>query len=326
MQQTIRPPLIQRNVREHPSFLNRLWRYQQERFPIFKHSLLIASFSFSAICLSALLRNEVGWPGWQSALMAFVSLLFFFLQLRLADEFKDFANDCRYRPERAVPRGLVTLEELRSLGIATIAIQATLVLFLRPALLPLLAAVWLYMALMRVEFGLSKWLQTHPFTYLWSHMLVVPLIDLFATACDWLPARSFAFSAPPGLGWFLLLSFCNGIAIEIGRKTWAPEQEREGVESYSSQWGIRRSITVWLAALGLALLCATILAARIHFLLPLLALLLPLLLLLSWIGIRFIRQPNAKRAKQLETLSGLWVASLYLVVGIVPMGVQVWLR
>ncbi len=38
------------------------------------------------------------------------------------------------------------------------------------------------------------------------------------------------------LGAFLLLSLVNGSAIEIARKSWAPEQEREGVETYSKTW------------------------------------------------------------------------------------------
>ena len=41
----------------------------------------------------------------------------FFLQLRIADEFKDFAEDSRFRPYRPVPRGLVTLTELGWVGV-----------------------------------------------------------------------------------------------------------------------------------------------------------------------------------------------------------------
>ena len=41
--------------------------------------------------------------------MAVVTSFLSFLQLRIADEFKDFDEDSRYRPYRPVPRGLVTL-------------------------------------------------------------------------------------------------------------------------------------------------------------------------------------------------------------------------
>ena len=90
------------------------------------------------------------------------------------------------------------------------------------------------MALMTREFFVAEWLKARPFTYLWSHMLIVPLIDLYATACDWLPA---GVAPPAGLGWFLAASFFNGIVVEIGRKLRAPADEEPGVETYSAAVG-----------------------------------------------------------------------------------------
>ena len=60
--------------------------------------------------------------------------LLFFLQLRIADEFKDFEDDARYRPYRPVPRGLVTLRELAWVGVGAAAIQLALALWLEPSL------------------------------------------------------------------------------------------------------------------------------------------------------------------------------------------------
>jgi len=86
---------------------NKWWVYQKERFPFIAHGPLILAFSASAVCFSSLLRE--GTPSIQSLLAAFSSSFLFFLQLRIADEFKDFEEDSRYRPYRPVPRGLVTL-------------------------------------------------------------------------------------------------------------------------------------------------------------------------------------------------------------------------
>ena len=55
--------------------------------------------------------------------MAFATAFLFFLQLRIADEFKDFEEDSRYRPYRPVPRGLVRLRELGWLGAAAACLQ-----------------------------------------------------------------------------------------------------------------------------------------------------------------------------------------------------------
>ena len=85
--------------------------YQRERFPLAGHGPLVAAFSASAVCFSSLVRGRVARRR-QPLLVAFVTSLLFFLQLRIADEFKDYEEDARYRPYRPVPRGLVTLREL----------------------------------------------------------------------------------------------------------------------------------------------------------------------------------------------------------------------
>ena len=72
-------------------------------------------------------------------------------------------------------------------------------------------------------------------------MAVMPLIDLFVTGFEWVPAGG----AAPGLLLFLLLSFANGCVLEIGRKLWAPAHERAGVDSYSAVLGPGRGAAVW---------------------------------------------------------------------------------
>lgn len=211
---------------------SRWWVYQRERFPVLAHGALILAFSGSAVALSALLRGA--WPSGPALAVAFASAFLFFFQLRVSDEFKDNDDDRRYRPYRPVPRGLVTLRELAQLSAAAALLQVLLALWLDPHLIAVLAVVWIYMTLMAREFYAPEWLKARPFTYLWSHMLVVPLIDLYATACDWLPEEA---APPAGLGWFLAASFFNGVVVEIGRKLRAPADEEPGVETYSAVWG-----------------------------------------------------------------------------------------
>src|SRR5690242_5377099 len=113
-------------------FFRRWWIYQRERFPLLGHGPLIAAFSFSALSFSTLLRGQLTLPSIGPVLVAFVTALLFFLQLRIADEFKDFEEDRRYRPYRPVPRGLVTLRELAVLGILCALVQMGLALWLMP--------------------------------------------------------------------------------------------------------------------------------------------------------------------------------------------------
>src|ERR1700730_4039382 len=105
------------------SFFSRWYIYQRERFPLLAHGPLVLAFSLSALCFSTLLRGGQNWPAWPTITVAFLNSLFFFLQLRLADEFKDFEEDSKFRPYRPVPSGLVKLRELGVLWAGIIGCQ-----------------------------------------------------------------------------------------------------------------------------------------------------------------------------------------------------------
>jgi 4-hydroxybenzoate polyprenyltransferase len=299
-------------------FAARLWQYQAERFPLLKHGALIAAFGASAVCLSALLRGAA--PSLVAIAVAVLVLFGFFFQLRVADEHKDNEEDTRFRPERPVPRGLVTLAELRTLAIAVGVVQLALSAILGWMLVGLLLLVWAWMAVMAREFFVPKELKKRPVLYLVSHMMVMPLIDLYATACDWAPA---GVEGHAGFGvtlaGFLLLSLVNGTAIELARKSWAPEQEREGVETYSKLWmpggaGVAL-MTVLLAGLAISAFVHVRSGAGVWFLFG---------LLLSaawaaWSAIDYATKPTPKTSKTLELSSGFYVLANYLLLGVLPL-------
>jgi 4-hydroxybenzoate polyprenyltransferase len=294
----------------------RWWIYQRERFPLVAYGILIAAFSFSAVSFSSLLRQELSLPSWKVIVTAYLTCLILFLQLRIADEFKDFEEDSRYRPYRPVPRGLVKLSELGALGLSGAAIQFGLALWLSPKLLPLLVLTWGYVALMTREFFVREWIRERPITYLWTHMLIIPLADLYATACDW---RSVSSLPPDGLWWFIAVSFFNGVTLELGRKIRAEGDEEVGVRSYSALWGRRNATFAWLGALLVTAACAIQASAKIRFLGPV-ALTLGVLVCVGWVfAARFSACPERRRAKMLEHFSGAWSLALYLCLGAVPL-------
>ena len=298
---------------------SRWWVYQQERFPVVAHGALILAFSASAVALSALLRRE--WPTVAAIAVAFVSAFLFFFQLRVSDEFKDADEDRRYRPYRPVPRGLVTLAELARLGVAAAVVQVALALWLDPRLLVVLVGVWVYMALMAREFFATEWLKARPFTYLWSHMLVVPLVDLYATACDWLPAST---APPAGLTWFLLASFLNGVVVEIGRKLRAPMDEEVGVETYSAVWGRPRAVGGFVVALVLAAGSATLAGVAVGAGTAVATCGALAVLASAVMASGYLRAPLTGAGKRFEVLSGVWTLAMYVSVGILPLTLQWW--
>jgi len=302
--------------------VNRWWTYQRERFPLAAHGPLIAAFSFSAVAYSRLLRSAdadavdaAGAPPLFAALTAFTLSLVFFLQLRIADEFKDFDEDSRFRPYRAVPRGLVSLRELGVLALIAASIQTAAVVAWEPKLLFVLAGVWLYLALMSREFFAREWLKARPITYMWSHMLILPLIDFCATACDWLPHGA---APPPGMFWFLLTGFFNGCVIEIGRKLRSPADEEPGVQTYTVLWGTRGGVAAWWAVLLATAGCAAAAADRIDFMVPTAATSASLLAAAVGVGVAFVRRPDKRWAKWFEPISGVFTLATYLSLGTVP--------
>ncbi len=293
--------------------MNRWWIYQKERFPLAAHAPLIAAFSACAVSFSSLLRGAAV-PSFAAYFSAFVVCLLMFLQLRIADEFKDAGEDAKWRPYRAVPRGLVKLSELRIVFIFAAVIQLALALWLDAGLLWVLGIAWSYLALMSVEFFCRDWLKARPVIYLLTHMGIMPLVDFFATACDWLPANG---QPPAGLGWFLTASFCNGIVIEIGRKLRQPADEEEGVETYSRLWGKSGGTSVWLTAI-LATLISAILASRETGFMALVAIPLGVLFVAALVlGRKYIS--GNLRGRAIEHYSALWTMMLYLLLGLVPL-------
>lgn len=292
----------------------RFWVYQRERFPLIAHGPLIACFSFCAISYSAQLRG--GQPGWFPFLVAFISCLISFFHLRIADEFKDLEEDRAYRPYRPVPRGLVSLRELGWVWMGTGLIQLALALVLNGWLIAILLTTWLYLALMTREFFARDWLKARPVLYMTSHMFIMPLVDFYATSCDWIPSGQ---GVPPGLFWFLVVSYFNGITLEIGRKIRAPHDEEHGVETYSGLWGRTYAVIAWWSAMAVTATAATLAARAIDFAWPVAIVYTTVLLLAGMSGLRFLKNPATNRARGLETVSGLWTMTLYLALGVAPL-------
>jgi 4-hydroxybenzoate polyprenyltransferase len=293
--------------------------YQRERFPLAAHTPLVAAFSASAVCFSALARNRADLPDIRTFAVAFLTCLLFFLQLRIADEFKDAAEDARHRPYRPVPRGLVTLRELGWIGIAAGAVQLALALWLDVRLVAWLLLPWTWFVLMGREFFVGAWLRSRPVIYMASHMAILPLIDLYATACEWQGAGA---AAPDGLGWFLLVSYANGIVIEIGRKTRVPEDEEPGVETYSAIWGPAVAARAWLLAVAATAALAWFAAERIGIAAPVGVLLVALLSACAVLAQRFVRRQKPGGGLALERAAAVWTLLMYLGLGAMPAAVR----
>ena len=292
----------------------RLWTYQDERFPVAKTALLLAVFCAAGINVAAFLGGQA-LPRWTAYAVAWVATFIIFFQMRVCDEHKDHADDTLYRPERPVPRGLISLRELRWLGLLGVPAAALVTGVYEPRLLIPLAAVWVWLALMTVEFFMPAALKSNPVAYLVSHMIIMPLITLLVTACVWAETGTM----PDGLGLFLILSFLNGVVLEVGRKLRTPDNEREGVETYSALWGPRPAAGIWLIAVLAAGTLAFMLGVSLQAAVVVGPAILLGVLMALFAALTFSETSDDRSQRRIDTVSGLWVLLSYAGLGVGPL-------
>jgi 4-hydroxybenzoate polyprenyltransferase len=291
--------------------VNRWWTYQRERFPVFAFATFIAAVCVGVLAFSARARGVEG-PSLPAFVVAFSCTFLIFLQLRVADEFKDYADDAAARPYRPVQRGLVRLSELRVVAVAALVVQVTLAAWLDVRLLAPLLLMLAYLALMTREFFAPRWLRSHATVYLLSHQVILPLVYLFISACDWLPGSG---GPGRGLAWILGLGYFSGMVVEIGRKIRSPGDEEKGVETYSVLWGRRGAVAAWLSVAFLSGAFATRAAAEIGFARPVAGVAGALFIVLAATALRFLGHPAPGAGKKIDAASGLWTVLVHGALG-----------
>jgi 4-hydroxybenzoate polyprenyltransferase len=168
---------------------------------------------------------------------------------------------------------------------------------------------------MTVEFGIPKWLKKRPTIYLLSHMMLLPLIDLYATAVEWLP-RGGMFSF--GIMLYMVSSFCDGTVVEVGRKLRAPENEEYGVDTYTQIWGPKRAMVVWLLAITISGSSTVLAGFHVGVGYVIMIVLSPLYFLAISTAIKFAKIPSPKNAKIFTILPGVWMILMHTMLGLLP--------
>ena len=296
-------------------FWRRFLIYQKERFPFLAHGPLIMMFTFSAIAYSRICRGQDGFIGLNDFIVGFITTFCLFFLVRILDEFKDAETDAKYRSELAVPRGLISFTEIKYIGIVVFIIQISCILIVHPSMFLIYVIVMVYLALMTVEFFAHDWLNKNMWAYASSHMLIIPLVDIYASGLDW-----FLEGAKPHLGllFFFGVSYFNGIVLEVGRKLKDPTLEKEGVVTYSGLLGYKKGAMLWIAMLTLTAVIA--MAACYYAELSVVSYYVLAIMLLIGISlaIQYIKNPNIIKSKRLEVISGVWTLLMYGTLGGIP--------
>lgn len=298
------------------NFLSRFYIYQKERFPFVGYIFLVGAFSFSAISFSRMCRGASGFIDPQPFLICVFNTVTLFFLVRIFDEFKDQDDDRLYRKYLPVPRGLISLRELKYVGITIFILQVLINSFFYPQMLLLYFFVIFYLLLMGKEFFVAGWLKKNQFWYVTSHMFIIPFIDIFASGFDWHLSN---IDPPSGLLIFFCISYLNGIVLEIGRKIKTADSEEAGVLSYTKLIGSKKAPAFWILILFITMLFAF--AGAWYADLGLIAYIVftILFLICALPAIVFIKNPSVKSAKYIEYFSAVWTFGMYLTLGGIPM-------
>jgi 4-hydroxybenzoate polyprenyltransferase len=282
--------------------INRLYQYQKERFPVFQYLILIfffyyGFFGISKYFIEAKLLFE------PKTIICALTIFLIFFQLRLFDEIKDYDIDSKYMPERAVPRGLISLKEIKTMLLITTLLMFILNVFVGLSNFIVFTLMEFYIFLMGKEFFIGKNLKKNRLIYASLHMVVMSWIGFYiihnAVPLRYLNLKHLLL---------IVLSYVIGFIMEIARKIEAPQNERDGVDTYSKLMGYKE--TAFLVVI-LSIISEFILLWIFNF--NNYIFIIVLLSIIPMIGaIIFLIEVNKRGSKIIENSASLYTLSLVI--------------
>jgi 4-hydroxybenzoate polyprenyltransferase len=296
-------------------FARRFVAWMNERFPLANAILALVLYAAALLFGRALVEGGALRIGIVD-IAGFFAVWAFFLMLRVFDEHKDYETDLVNHPKRVLQSGLISLGHLKIAGALAVAAQLGVSLW-RDAGVGRVTITWAivmaWSALMAKEFFIGEWLSKRLVLYAVSHMVVMPM------AMVWMAQMGAGSAALPAtVAALAVLSFFSGASFELARKTKAPQDEREGVDSYTRSIGLRGAPIAVIAVLALAQPPLDVALVTLYGdakAVPIAAwcvlgvgLALPIIA-----AVRFMRGPTTKTAKGIEGAVGVSILVTYAV-------------
>ncbi len=224
------------------SFIKKWYTYQKERFPIVVYGIYIGGIVFAIFCFSNYIKTmnlHFYKIEWSTMILMFIVAFLQFLMVRIIDEFKDYEEDCKFRPYRPVPRGLIKLNELKILFIICVILQFTLTLKFNKNGILYLIILWIYFAIMSKDFFIKKVIDKHILIGVFLDELLMPILVIYLS--------SFMDISYTEIKMLLLMSYFISWIVEIARKIRCKEEEEKGVKTYTAILGIKKAtLLLWL--------------------------------------------------------------------------------
>ncbi|HPI41452.1 MAG TPA: UbiA family prenyltransferase [Pseudobdellovibrionaceae bacterium] len=166
-------------------------------------------------------------------LTVFILALSFFFRLRLFDDIKDLESDREHHPQRPFPKGLLTITQAkRVIGVLILfELALTFNLGFWPFVVHMVAI--LFSLLMFEDFFIGEDLNSFMTLSSLTHFFVVAILALsVATSITGfhLEALNYYYMSFFMVSWFLFNLY------EFSRKTYAPDEEKKALPSYSKSF------------------------------------------------------------------------------------------
>ncbi|MCM2351014.1 MAG: AMP-binding protein [Bacteriovoracaceae bacterium] len=283
----------------------RLLAYTNERFP------LVPIFLFVFLLTSGYAHFFAAWFktsfSWQEPKLWITmgTVFLFMLQLRMADEIKDFGKDSKAFPERILSRGIIKLDLVRAVLYSTILIELIISALMGTSHLIFMIILQIWANLMAQEFFCKEFLDPKVTLNLVLHQFILVPLALYSA----LPFITLDH-LKNGSGLFPVLLFLTLLytVYEMARKTWSPDRENENADSYTRFWGINGALIVQ----GIMTVVIMVLMETMKFDFPLIYRLLAYtfsgIYLLSLI--MFKRQTTRKMSKMVETGGSIFLLGM----------------
>jgi 4-hydroxybenzoate polyprenyltransferase len=289
----------------------RWWQFTKERFEPASHLTMIVVFPLVHILLARSVYNIQITT--MPVLLLFVATTAFYFKLRLYDEVKDYELDVVINKTRPLPRGLLNHSDMYLGMIVCILTEAAL--FGTKGLNSLLSIFLTisYSLLMFKEFFIKEKIRPHLTTYAMLHTIVTSFLSIaifsylsnesFFKIIQTKECLSFALA-----NWMLFNIF------EFGRKTFAPSEERENIDTYSSLFGKWGAVLLVLSQATIAhLMILKISYIHNTFLEWSHALLFLALIIVSF---QYIISDEIKKARNYRLMSSVYIIIFYFTLAI----------
>lgn len=298
------------------NFLKKWYTYQKERFPIIIFGLYIFCIAFAVFCFSnkcygilnsqpKIILNIEYKIDWIKIIPMFCVAFLHFLIVRITDEFKDYEDDCKYRPYRPVPRGLISLKELKILFIICLILQTIITFIFNKSGVLLLVFVWFVTLLLYKDFFIEKIIDKHILLGVLLDELLMPVLVLYLASYI-IPVNllldAFIFA---NFGDILFVSYLVSWIVEFARKVRCKSDEEKGVKTYTAVFGINKAIII-LIILETLLIIYQIKIVGITYLLII------LYVFINVINLLFIKKQTKSLSKLVELFANIYIISIYL--------------